>query len=544
VATRGQDSGHGTNSGFAGNFDRLIFPAMVSVGLFLLLYAIYQQALGGYQTDDYSLAYSFVDRLLATAGSGVSLLSGLLTGALGGGKVHWTPVTNVILFFTLDDERLALILTVNLAVIVATATAIAMVARSMGAGRLPAALAAVWAGTSQALVFAATSVWGVMNLLAPLFGLLASYMLWRWTSAQCYETGQDKGIKTYYAWFLLFFLMALFTKETEIRCALVAGLSGFVLFACSKSLVRIRHVFSLFLAVAAVVLGYFALRYFFTDAQVPLLRTPEELAGTYHQPRMSPGFVVKNVAQLLLGSLTPVNSYHIYLSLKNGLSLQLLLQLLPALTLGLSLLVGYLWSFARSSNGERLVLVFCGIFLLASLFPEALLGKVSEIYAMATLWPLALTGAMVSGKISHNNRPMSVILTAAAVVLIATNVYQTKGKVAEYMVTSDYAHSMRLSMLSLTRDLPAGSRVGLIHMPRSPVAFGPFGEKGIHASGARPRVTEHRWVLFEKGEVTEAICSMDLVLEESADRSHVQIVDNYKNSFCRAGGKGVGSADL
>ncbi|HHH42640.1 MAG TPA: hypothetical protein ENK49_00735 [Gammaproteobacteria bacterium] len=521
-----------------------LFPAAVTLLVLPLLYMIYQQALGGYQTDDYSLAWSFIDSIMAMASDTVSRVSAVLTGALGGGKVHWTPVTNVLLYFTLDDDRLVRVLIVNLAVVLAMATAVATFARAMGAGRVPAALAGAWAGTSQALVFAVTSVWGVMNLLAPLLGMLASFMLWRWVSMQCGGCRVDRRLMMYCAGFLLLFLLALFTKETEIRCALTAALGGIVLLVCNRSATGPGKVIGLLVAVFTVVILYFALRYFLTDAQVPLLRTPEEVAQTYHQPRMSLIFFAKNIAQLLLGSLTPVNSYHIYLLQKNGLSWQLLLSLLPAVALGLALVTGYIWLYLRSSQEDRLVLAFCGVFVFSSLFPEALLGKVSEIYAMATLWPLALTGALVFGRISGYNRPAGAILSVAAAALITTNVYQAKGKVSEYMVTSDYAHSMRLSMLELTGDLPAGSRIGLVYQPRSSLAFGPFGEKGIHASGARPRITPHQWTVFEKGKESDAICDMDLVLEESEDRTRVQVMEKYKNSVCGKAGKGDGNAHL
>jgi len=495
---------------------------------FVLAIIAYKGALSGFQTDDYEAAANVVDEIKANSKDLLSTIQQVLTISYGGlTKVHWTPVSTTILYAILGDDSLKSILFINLLLLVACGSGVYFLTIAFGASRVFAILAAAWVVVSQDLVFVTTSAWGVVNLLPPLFSMLAVWVLWKWISAQEFKQGKTFSTWAYIGLFVLCFILAVLSKETEIRqiVFIVGAAIGLLLYSEQRRAATIIEITKITVAVTITVILYFALRYYLTDAEVPLVRSANVVTDSYQSTAINPVTNIKNAAQLLLGSISPVSNYEIYLALKDRRLLYAFGLILPGIIVAASLMISLAVAFIRGSKKQKLLYVLITSAILASLFPEALLGKVSEIYAMVSIWPIAVLAAVVLSDLCDVRCKWRYPILIFFSLVILTNLVSTRIKVLQLVETGSYAHSMRQSMLKLSESLVLPGRIAILHQRRSEKAFGPFGEKGIYAGGSWPRGSVHKWVPIQVGSGQNSLCGFHLVLIESNDRARVELYD-------------------
>lgn len=515
-----QDYGCQTKEQNSINRSRYLFfaPFIIIAVLMLAFFGVWNTHQVG---DDYS-AYKMEEWIRSGHPEGEIAYSRLLTVS---NLTHWTPISNLVLCHTLRDDRLIRIVTVNLGLVFVVSILVGSFSIVLGAHLWSAIFASAWIATSQVLVFSIASNWGPANIMPSLFTVGSTWILWRWSRNLIFENRTRVG----YWWFLLAFtglyILAIMSKETGIRgIALAVGICIIIL-KYRYDLRYWKKMVGLIVFITAFTVLYFSLRYFFTQADIPLIRSSVVSIEDYSYPRIIFSTMLKNAITILLASLNPVNSYTIYLNIINGSHLKVLLLLFPAIIWGLILCIGWIKLFMASTKKHKFNLCFIALMVICSLFPEIFLGKVSEIYAMASLCPLGILSAIVLSNIVLRGQYWQYILIILAVLFIILNIFSARAKVREIVTTGQYAHSIRQSMKELTDDLPTGAKIAVLHKPRPKEAFGRFGVRGIQANGGLYlRGSRHVWVSFHNYESIKNLQDFDLILKESNDQRVLQVV--------------------
>jgi hypothetical protein len=475
-----------------------------------------------YQASDDATAPRVVDNI--NLGEPHLLLKcGRLLGATLS-PTHWAPISTLILYPTIVDDTNRRIVSVNLLVLMVASLLAGCLARTLGADFWPALFCSLWVATAQVLVLAVASCWGAMNMLEPVLGMGGAWVLWRWLDDRIGENAGTR-INWQLIWcFTAFVVLAMLTRETGVRWILAAGCVSAYLVGRTRSLRHWREMAMLFAILTAWIVVYFALRYFLTEADIPLVRTRATIGQDYHLPRLAASTIIRNAATILTGSLNVLNSYEAYLCLIKRAHTEVFLRLLPAASWGVFLLYGS-WivpaAKGRTGRSKAFVLVLAA----CSLFPESLLGKVSETYAMASLWPLAILSALVLTDVAASKRNIRWIIVLLVCLFLSADVISTRQKVDEILATGENAHQIRRSMIDLTRNLPDGCRIAVIRKPRPQEAFARFGLRGIQANESTYlRGNRHKWSAFDTSEAIPRPAEFDLILKESEDQRRLEIV--------------------
>jgi hypothetical protein len=452
----------------------------------------------------------------------------LLTATNGGGTLHWIPITNIFQYILLKDDSLEYLVFVSLGLVVLTAVFSGYFSGKLGATPIGSLFTCLLISSSQSLVFPIATSWGVTNILPSIFTVGITLILYSWLTDKMNINTNSHTVLLFSCYSLLL-LLAMLTKEGSIRCIIICF--GICIYALVVNHTRdcLREIFILLLLTLVCVLLYLMARYYWTDAVIPFIRSTGLKTTDYRYPVFSPATMIRNTATLLLGSLSPVDSYWIYLTSLRKESLKFVLLLLPAFVFGLALFVGLLRLCSGRSGEPRVVFVVICLSLFSSLFPEILLKKVSEMYAMNTLWPVAVLSGIVLSDLNTKGLLCRSISMLIATFLIAGNIFSSQTKVTEILKTGQNAHSIRESMQRLTQDLPPGSRIAVFRNPRSREAFGRFGVKGME-SNYKPWIpgTSHLWKEFRKGETTDTSEHFDLILEESEDLMTLRTANHHK----------------
>ena len=359
-------------------------------------------------------------------------------------------------------------------------------------------------------------------MLPPVFTMSGAWVLWRWLNESGSNDRTNKIRWRFLFGFIGFLTLAVLTKETGIR-GLVLASGVFVIVLVYRRGLRYRKEMGVLIGLLlAWVVVYFLIRCTFTEAAVPLLRYAHDHG--YKQMRFSGLINAKNIAMLLLGSINPLNSYAVYLKIVQKEYLEAALFLFPAISWGLVLLSGWLLLIVKAGRQNKITAIFVAILSLCSLFPEFLLGRVSEYYAMASLYPLALLSAMVLTYIWAKKGRLRYVLIPMVCLLIVSNICLSRAKVRDILATSRNTHEIMQSMMELTRDLPSGSKIAVFHKPRSKEAFARFGPRGIETTGIWYGGDRNIWTLFEFGESIPRPEEFDLILKESEDQRKLEVV--------------------
>ncbi len=444
--------------------------------------------------------------------------------------IHWVPISAFILYPTQVDDSNRRIVVINLIVLAIGAILAGCLALTLGSGFLPSLICSIWIASSQVLVLALASCWGVMNILPSVFVMAQVLILWRWFKVSM-NIENPTGIRwRFILGYLFFFMLAVLTKETGIRGLLLVMAVFSIAFFYRRDRRFFNEVILLFTLIAAWLILYFAARYFFTMADIPMLRSGSAQTD-YHLPRLDLLRFIKNAAMLLIGSLNPSNSYKTYLNIVEGRNLNVFLRLLPAVIWGAILFIGWLAATFIHKGEKRFNQIFVALLVLCSLFPDALLGKVSEVYAMATLWPLAVLSAIVLTFVHTRNRWLSYPIVSIICLLIVSNLYAAQAKVREIVVTGQNAHGIRQSMIELTKDLPAGSKIAVIHKPRPKNVFARFGERGVQANGGLNFKGNYTLKNFTFDEPAPNLLNYDLILRENEEQTELEVVSTYDNKL-------------
>jgi len=115
--------------------------------------------------------------------------------------------------------------------------------------------------------------------------------------------------------------------------------------------------------------------------------------------------------------------------------------------------------------------------------------------------------------------------------LIVSNLYAARTKVREIMVTGQSAHAIRQSMVELTKDLPAGSKIAVIHKPRPKNVFARFGERGVQANGGLNFKGNYTLKNFTFDEPAPNLLNYDLILRENEEQTELEVVSTYDNKL-------------
>jgi hypothetical protein len=475
---------------------------------------------GAHRAYEDAHAYRMADRVDAEANGLASKLYRLLT--VNHDSAHWTPISYLILYPTLVDDTNRGIVLINLVVLGVASVLAGCFSRALGAGFWPAIFCSVWIASSQALVLPLATCWGTLNMLPSVFTMSGAWVLWRWLNESGSDDGTSKIRWRFLFGFIGFLTLAVLTKETGIR-GLVLAAGVFVIVLVYRRGLQYRKEMGVLMGlILAWVVLYTLIRYTFTDAQVPLLRDAH--LGGYKQMRLDGWINVRNIGTLLLGSINPVNSYAIYLKTVWKEYLEAALFLLPAISWGVVLISGWLSLIVKASRQNKISALFVAILSLCSLFPEFLLGEVSEYYAMATLWPLALLSAIVLTYIWAKKGRLRYVLMPIVCLLSVSNICSSRAKVREILATGRNAHEIRQSMRELTRDLPSGSKIAVFYKPHSKEAFARFGPRGIETTGIWYGGDRNVWALFEFGDSIPRPEEFDLILKESKDQRKLEVV--------------------
>ncbi|MFH1615139.1 MAG: hypothetical protein ABIG61_08670 [Planctomycetota bacterium] len=442
--------------------------------------------------------------------------------------VHWIPISYFILYPVLagDADNLDAVNTrvvlISLAVVGVASVLVGCFSRALGAGFWPAMFCSLWIACSQVLVFPISTAWGVTNVLPVVFTMSGAWMLWRWLNERDSDDRTNSVRWGLLLGFICFLTISVLTKETGIR-GLVLAAGVFVIVLIYRRELRYRKEMTALIGLLLVwVVGYFLIRYTFTKAAIPLLRYAD--VHGYPHMRFRPLINVKNIATLLLGSINPVNSYATYLKIVRREYSGAALFLFPAIIWGVVLFSGWLSLIVKGSRENKVTAIFIAVLLLCSLFPEFLLGRVSEYYAMASLCSLALLSAIILTFVWAKKSRLRYVLIPMACLIIVSNISSSRAKVKEILATGQNTHEIVQSMMELTKDLPDGSKIAVFHKPRSKEAFSRFGARGITTTGVNYGSVRNVWVLFEFGESIPRPREFDLILRESRDQRKLEVV--------------------
>ncbi len=474
---------------------------------------------GAYQAGDDGDAYLMV-KGIKSEGSGIkSLLCDLFTKCH---SIHWLPISNIIVYLTFDNDKNARIAFVSLLSVFLIALLGGCFARELGASFFPALFCSLWIASSQVLVFPIASSWGPMNILGWVFAMTAAWILWRWLKREI--TNQEFHRVPWGAAVLFLFIitMGILTCESTISSAILAAGVSAILLSCKHSYPYWRKTGILAVLIIVWIIAYFVIRYTIIEAPVPVFR--DEHVEGYQRIRFVIPSIAKNVAQTLLGSLNPVNSYAVYLKIVSKEYIHAVILLLPAFLWGFALLFGWFVLFRKATREKRLKVLFMALLVLCSLFPQCLLGKVSEMYGMASLWPLAILSAIILTYL-WKKRWLRYFLVPVLCLFIIGNICSAQAKVREILATGQYAHKMRQSMLELSKELPDGAQIAIIHKPRSEEAFGRFGDRGIWAyDGVYYGDNELSISPVQDGQLIANPQQFDLILMESDDQGTFEVI--------------------
>lgn len=493
----------------------IVVPFVVLVQL-LAFWGIW----GAHRAYEDAHAYRMADRVDAEADGLASKFCRLLT--TNHDSKHWTPISYLILYPTLVDDTNTRIVLVNLVVVGVVSVLAGCFSRALGSDFWPAIFCSIWIASSQVLVFPIATCWGALNMLPPGFTMCGAWVLWRWLNESGSAERTNKIRWRFLFGFIGFLTLAVLTKETGIRGLVLAG-GVFVIVLVYRRGLRYRREMGVLIGLLlGWVVLYFLIRYTFTEAAVPLLRYAH--IGGYARMRFDGVSNVRNIAALLLGSINPVNSYAVYLRMVRKEYLEAALFLLPAISWGVVLLSGWLSLIVKAGSQNRITAIFVAILSLCSLFPEFLLGEVSEYYAMASLCPLALLSAIVLTRIWAKKGRLRYVLMSMACLVIVSNICSSRLKVREILATGRNTRDIMQSMRELTTDLPSGSKIAVLHKPRSKEAFARFGPRGIGTTGIWYGGDRNIWELFEFGDSIPRPEEFDLILKESEDQSKLEVV--------------------
>jgi hypothetical protein len=489
----------------------LIALPLVIAALLLAFWGVWDV----YRADDDAQAYDMANRIDAEAEGTADKFFLILR--INHDRVHWAPISNLILYPTLVDDKNTRIVLINLVVLTVVSVLAGCFSRALGADFWPAIFCSVWIASSQVLVFPVATCWGVLNMLPSVFTMSGAWVLWIWLNAQAGDDGMTKIRWRFIFGFMAFLALAMLTKETGSRGLMLAVAVVAVALVYRRNSQYRKEAAMLIIFLMGWILIYFSVRYIFTEAAVPLLRR-----GMLGYQRMQIGHLnnIANIAKILLASLNPVNSYAIYLKMIQ----RNYLLILPAVIWGITLLIGWGALIIKGGRKNRLVGIFVALLILCSLFPEFLLGKVSEMYAMASLWPLAILSAIVLTYIWTRNNWLRYVLVLSVFLIVVSNICSARVKVKEILATGRNSREIRQSMMELTKDLPNGSSVAIIYKPQPKESFARFGERGVRAGGMFYQ--KHRFSLkgFKFGEPIPNPEEFDLILKESEDQNRLEVV--------------------
>jgi len=220
-----------------------------------------------------------------------------------------------------------------------------------------------------------------------------------------------------------------------------------------------------------------------------------------------------------------VNSYKIFLTFVNKEFFKSVILLTPGIVTLAFVLIGTSTMFRRGSPSIRFDLVFLILLLLSSLIPETFLGKVSETYAISSLWPLAvLLGVVTSWTMAKSPKNIYLLLPFLIFLIIANSI-STKQKVKEIVQSSNYAHGIRGSMKQVSASLSCQSKILVFHKPRPKEAFGRFGSRGVDANGGLYfRGRRHKWIGAVLGQEQKSHDDYDVILKEDEQQKSLCVL--------------------
>jgi len=463
-----------------------------------------------YQTGDDSNAYKMVEWVDTNGQLESTKIMRLLTAVIG---THWVPITNIILYPTLRNDRLIHIVIINLFLLFLVSFTIGLFALKLKTSLWSALFASVWITTSQVLVLPVGSCWGASQFMTAFLTILSAFIIWKWANKKIFNSLNNKVELRFYLVFLFLLVLAILCKETAIRIIVLAfGMSSIILYMRGDLSYLKTMVLFVFLTTICI-FAYLSIRYYFTQADIPLLRS--SVTSNNYQ-RLSVISIPKNILTILLGSLSPINSYMIYVQAIEKKYIQVFLSILPAIILAIILLIGSFKHLSTNDRRNNLLIGFVFLLIISSMFPESLLGKVSEVYAMDSLWPLALLGAIVINKFGSKRGCRRFFIFFLATAFIMTNIISTKSKVKEILKTGIYAHMTRNRMIELTKEIPKGKKIAVYVNDRPKNAFSRFGNRGIYSgSGLYYKGRKHIWVAVKEGEKLDKEEEYALILEET-----------------------------
>ena len=191
------------------------------------------------------------------------------------------------------------------------------------------------------------------------------------------------------------------------------------------------------------------------------------------------------------------------------------------------MLIGWIASL-RARDGKEFNKILVAILILCSLFPESMLGEVSEMYAMASLWPLAVLSALIltfyknSSHIQYHR-----ILVCMFCIIFCLNITSTRTKTLEILKSGESAHGLRMNMLELTKDLPLKSKIAVIYrLERPQDGFSRFGEKGIQSGCGMFINRPYDWSFFQSAGEIPNTAEFDMILIENEDQTHLKVYDS------------------
>lgn len=476
-----------------------------------------------YQAGDDVLAYQMGKHIRSEFNGSFNILHELCTV---GHAVHWLPVSNIIIYLTHHNDQNTRISIVSLLSVYAISILIFFFARELGAKFFPALFGSLWIASAQTLVFPIASAWGPMNILGSVFVICAVWILWRWLNREMDNVESITFLCKDFILFLCLLSLAILTCESTIRVVILTAVLSAILIIYRYNRTLLKRLIILAAILSVWILVYFAIRYTLTDAPVPVIRAGG-IEG-YQKLRFDGLLCVKNIAMLLVGALNPINSYSVYGSYIEGGLKGVILPLFPAIFFGMTLIFGCFYWFKSLKGKDQLRAIFPVLLVLCSFFPQCFLGKVSEMYSMAILWPMALLSSLVLTTF-FADRKYKIILMPILCLFIFVNISSARVKVEEILKTGDNAREVRLSMVRFTEHLPEGSRVAVICKPRIKQAFGRFGDRGVWASG---QLWYNNNIIVERFDSCTKLSSIkkfDLILIERDDRRGFEILnDEYQ----------------
>jgi hypothetical protein len=351
-------------------------------------------------------------------------------------------------------------------------------ARSLPAGRLQAAIAALWMLLSQADPLAVQRTTTLSSTLAACFGFFAVSLLLR----QERQPGRRKFQPAAYCAALVCFLLALFSKESgSILIVIVAAIFIFLRIKPLRvGFHPTRGNLLAFLPFLVVFCLYFIIR------QSSGANPPVFGSGDYEFTLSAT--ILKNVALLLLAGVTPVSTVTTFLAAQAGSPLLLSICILaPACIVGVAV-----YGLASSREWKSGLVLFC--LALLSLFPMAGLNHVSELYVYQALPYLSLLigigwGAAAQAGAASGRRARILIVLLLSYGLVS--VLSLESKTLLMSDNGRRAETILRQLPGFAERVPAGGQLLLVNPPEKTPSYSVFLIRGFDVfSGARQIVQQ------------------------------------------------------